>query len=293
MDKDITLYKWAEWPDHLLTKKQMSDAGFQIGKKLLPPVGKVARSKSPDGWMYLYDSCQGVPKLNMSDAQKTALKKAQDNAKVVYVTCSQCDGHVMDHKNNILKTTRKRFLSRQWTCDKCHIVTMATELLASDFVIIDTETTGLAHPEIIQISIIDSDGNVLVNTLVNPVREIEQGAIDIHGITAETVKDAPTYGDIYGDIISAIGRRTVAIYNAAFDLNAMVISKREYHLPSMSISKVVCVMEMYSQFVGDWNSYYGNYRWQKLPGGDHTALGDCLATLALIHDMANKDFHEI
>ena len=32
-----------------------------------------------------------------------------------------------------------------------------------------------------------------------------------------------------------------------------------------------------------------NDRWQKLPGGDHSALGDCRATLAILHEMANSN----
>jgi DNA polymerase-3 subunit epsilon len=40
-------------------------------------------------------------------------------------------------------------------------------------------------------------------------------------------------------------------------------------------------------FVGDWNDYHDNYKWHKLRGGDHSALGDCLATLELIRQMAS------
>ena len=42
----------------------------------------------------------------------------------------------------------------------------------------------------------------------------------------------------------------------------------------------------YAKFVGEWNNYHGNYRWQKLEGGDHSAAGDCLATLEVIRTMA-------
>ncbi len=45
-------------------------------------------------------------------------------------------------------------------------------------------------------------------------------------------------------------------------------------------------MQLYSDFVGEWNDYFGSNKWQKLPGGDHTALGDCLATLEVIKYIA-------
>lgn len=32
-----------------------------------------------------------------------------------------------------------------------------------------------------------------------------------------------------------------------------------------------------------------NYRWQRLPGGDHSALGDCWATLKVLQKMAESE----
>jgi DNA polymerase-3 subunit epsilon len=56
-------------------------------------------------------------------------------------------------------------------------------------------------------------------------------------------------------------------------------------------------MLQYARFIGEWNSYYNSYKWQKLDGGDHTALGDCLATLEVIRVMAGaikiKKWYEI
>jgi len=40
----------------------------------------------------------------------------------------------------------------------------------------------------------------------------------------------------------------------------------------------VCI-ELYAQFVGDWSYYFHDHSWQPVPGGDHTARRDCLATL--------------
>jgi DNA polymerase-3 subunit epsilon len=46
-------------------------------------------------------------------------------------------------------------------------------------------------------------------------------------------------------------------------------------------------MERYSTWYGDWSDYLGDYRYQALPGGDHTAAGDCLATLRVLTLMAH------
>ncbi len=46
-------------------------------------------------------------------------------------------------------------------------------------------------------------------------------------------------------------------------------------------------MRRYAAYVGEPSKRGGGYyRNQKLPGGDHSALGDALATLRLIEEMA-------
>lgn len=47
-----------------------------------------------------------------------------------------------------------------------------------------------------------------------------------------------------------------------------------------------CAMLPYSAYIGDWDDYLKSYKWQKLPGGDHSAIGDCRSTLAIINKMA-------
>jgi DNA polymerase-3 subunit epsilon len=48
-------------------------------------------------------------------------------------------------------------------------------------------------------------------------------------------------------------------------------------------------MLKHAEWVGEWNDYHGSFRWQKLVGGDHSALGDCLATLETIRKMAESN----
>jgi DNA polymerase-3 subunit epsilon len=49
-----------------------------------------------------------------------------------------------------------------------------------------------------------------------------------------------------------------------------------------------CAMQRYAEWYGEWNDYFGSFRWQRLEGGDHSALGDCRATLELIRKMAGE-----
>lgn len=162
-----------------------------------------------------------------------------------------------------------------------------------DLVILDTETTGLHNAEICQIAIIDRLGQSLINSYVKPTIPIPKDATRIHGITDRHIKDAPTFPEIYPIIWEALKGKMVCIYNASYDVNVLGCCCKKHNLISFwhpekgATNKLCCAMEYYSQWVGEWNDYHGNYRWQKLPAGDHSALGDCLATLKIIQKMAS------
>lgn len=155
----------------------------------------------------------------------------------------------------------------------------------SSWVILDTETTGLgSSDQVVQVAIIDGAGNVLMdNVLIKPTIHISFDASRIHGITDETVKDAMPFQEVWPEIYKHIDGKHLVIYNKDFDMR---ILKQSSEMTITFPDRVACAMAAYSEYVGDWNDYYGNFRWQRLPGGDHTALGDCHAVLELIKDMA-------
>ena len=58
-------------------------------------------------------------------------------------------------------------------------------------IFLDTETTGLASTDkIIELAIVDYDGKILFDKLINPERPIQNS--DIHGITDRMVSGQPT-----------------------------------------------------------------------------------------------------
>ena len=159
-------------------------------------------------------------------------------------------------------------------------------LQPDEYCILDTETTGLHKAEPVDIGVIDLLGKVLVTLRVKPSIPITQGAIDVHGITNKSVENAPSFAVVFDDFCWAIGDRTLLIYNAPYDMGVLQNACRAYGL-DMPNWKSECVMLQYSEYIGEWNSYHGNYKWQKLPSGDHSALGDCRATLKVIQRMAS------
>lgn len=167
--------------------------------------------------------------------------------------------------------------------DKIIASTWAYNLLTRDFVILDTETTGLKKPEACQIAIINQNGETLMNTYVKPLKKIESKAVKVHGITNEKVKKAPYFMDIYETIVSLLTCQEVVIYNKAFDIGVLNNS-----LPRpFFCRKLTDPMIPYAQWVGEWNPYRADYQYQKLQG-NHDALGDCLQTLEIIKKMSNE-----
>jgi DNA polymerase-3 subunit epsilon len=78
----------------------------------------------------------------------------------------------------------------------------------------DLETTGLDPriDEIVEIGILDEDGQVLLDTLVRPVRhQYWPGAQRVHGIAPADVQDALTLDELRPRIIEAVSDSLVVI----------------------------------------------------------------------------------
>lgn len=153
-------------------------------------------------------------------------------------------------------------------------------------VILDTETTGLGElDQVVQVAVLGMNEEVVLNLNVRPTVEITPGALAVHGLSKDTLASSPTFDLIFHELQKALDGKTVIIYNAPFDTRMLKQSSAPYSLPEIETT-FVCAMKKYSAFFGQWSDYYDEFRWQKLPGGDHSALGDCMAVLKLLRSMA-------
>lgn len=92
-------------------------------------------------------------------------------------------------------------------------------------VVLDTETTGLSTADdhrIIEIGCVEMINRRLTgetfHQYINPQREIDAGAMEVHGITPEFLADKPFFAEIVEDFIQFIGGAELIIHNAAFDV---------------------------------------------------------------------------
>jgi len=92
-------------------------------------------------------------------------------------------------------------------------------------VVLDTETTGLEYKfghRVIEIGCVELVNRRLTghhfHHYINPEREVEQGALNVHGITNEFLLDKPLFGEVAADFLDFVKGAELIIHNAPFDM---------------------------------------------------------------------------
>lgn len=155
-------------------------------------------------------------------------------------------------------------------------------------IIIDTETTGLEFTsDVLQVSIIDFEGNTLFDKYMKPIKATEWPiAESVHHISPEMVKDLPTIEYYKEEIQNIINAADLIIgYNINYDMGILIDKGINFYNKD-----TFDVMKEFAPIYGDWNEKCQNYRWQKLTKcaeyygytweeNAHNSLGDTKATL--------------
>lgn len=92
-------------------------------------------------------------------------------------------------------------------------------------IVLDTETTGL-DPQlghrIIEIGCVELDNRRLTgqhfHRYLNPEREIDEAAVEIHGLTSEFLSDKPLFHQVVEEFLEFISGAELIIHNAPFDV---------------------------------------------------------------------------
>lgn len=174
----------------------------------------------------------------------------------------------------------------------------ARAVLATNPVILDTETTGLdATSEVVEIAVIETGGNVLLNTLVKPVHPCSVDALATHGITDEMLEDAPFFDEVWNELYPILLERDVVVYNARYDIGVLrhCAGLRGLTFPDV---KAHCLMKQYAAYAGVVKVDCGCYAYHKLDAACanvgiavhdvHRALIDARSANALLCAMARR-----
>ena len=178
------------------------------------------------------------------------------------------------------------------------VIDRAQKALEKNIVVLDTETTGLGPGAgIIEISCVGRDGEILLDTMVQPRRPIEPEAREVNGIRQQELADWPPMEIVMDRLESVLAAADViASYNLAFDHRLLQQSVgTACHLPQGADR--LCIMETYAACQGEWDDRFDSYRWHRLAtamencgarphGLPHGSLQNALGALTVLTHMA-------
>lgn len=181
------------------------------------------------------------------------------------------------------------------------------EMQGRDYVVLDTETTGLGNTdEIVEIAILDKNGNELVNRTFQPYAEYSEGARAVSHITDEELASSPRFADSLADIREALGDKPIVIFNKPFDTRLIYqtieaqqteftgFESKEQALEyfrDLFSRNAVCAMQSYASFYEKdiATSLTNALAEQGIEiEQTHRASGDCQDTIKLINAVAEK-----
>jgi DNA polymerase-3 subunit epsilon len=117
-------------------------------------------------------------------------------------------------------------------------------------VVLDTETTGLEVSRghrIIEIGCIELMNRRYTNRsfhrYIQPDRDIDEGAIEVHGITTERLAGEPRFGEIAEEFVDFITGAELIIHNADFDVGFLDQEFRNAGLKSTQIAGLCPVID--------------------------------------------------
>jgi DNA polymerase-3 subunit epsilon len=167
--------------------------------------------------------------------------------------------------------------------------------LTKPIAFIDLETTGvsLSTDRIVEIAIIKimpDQSRITKRKIINPQMPIPQGAIDVHGITNEMVKDAPTFKQVANEVKVFIDGCDLGGYNSnRFDIPILM---EEFLRAGMNVDlstrKMVDVQHIfYSMEPRTLTAAYKFYCQKELIDA-HSAEADIAATIDVFLAQLNK-----
>ena len=291
--------------DNKLSKCEADKRGFYSKPdlkslfRLKPAEGQAVAAWVSNGYSYhaVYDKNACVPMwpyVAPSDAQKEALgmgRKLLGTAE-----CSVCEKRFYKERTFDSVCDACLDLKRKNDCAK-----IAQQWMSGDYLILDTETTGLnADDEVIELSIINMRGETVFDSLFKPTKAIEEAACNVHGLTDDSVANAPTFAQAYAQLCKILSGKKLLAYNESFDRRLLNQTAQKNHvlLPNVEFE---CVMNWFACWNGEPNSNtarQGKYRSIGLNKAlqivdidykpQHRAKSDCIATLLLIESIANQ-----
>lgn len=227
-------------------------------------------------------------KKEMNERQKAALEKAREVA-LKNRTCITC-GKVVKDKDSLEDNKCRDCIQAE--IDLAYRETVRCKFKSfldqkDNYIILDTETTGLSYDdEIVQIGIIDMNGDTILDTFISTEHPISKEASNVNGICKENLVGKPTIKDLNIKLNEIFKDKTVLIFNNEFDIRMLYQSGFDGGIKSK------CIMKLYMDYMGS-DRWIGLQRAMDLEDvdiyQDHSAINDCICVLELIKTIAARE----
>ena len=126
----------------------------------------------------------------------------------------------------------------------------ARNLLQTNPLFMHSKNTGAAEQaEVVEIAILDSSGQPLIDALVKPKRHIRPSATEEHGITDEMVENAPKWTEVLPEVEEILARKKVCVYDMPGELAVMRTSYQNNHNRwALNTDNFINIMDMFSRY---------------------------------------------
>lgn len=162
-------------------------------------------------------------------------------------------------------------------------------------IVLDTETTGLdprSGHRLVEIAAVELLNHVPTgaqyHVYINPERDMPEQAFNVHGLSAEFLKDFSSFDKIYQEFIDFIGTDTLVIHNAPFDMGFLNYELEAVQVPALENPVVDTLKMARSMFPGSPASLDALCRRYKVDLSSrekHGALIDCDLLAAVYLEM--------
>ena len=116
---------------------------------------------------------------------------------------------------------------------------------------LDTETTGISPLDghrVIEIGALELMHHLptgrKLHLYINPEREIDDGAVAVHGITSDFLADKPVFADIVDEFLAFVGDDPMVIHNASFDMGFLNAELKRLDRPVLPMAQSIDTLMM-------------------------------------------------
>ena len=135
------------------------------------------------------------------------------------------------------------------------------------YVVFDVETPNMKNDRMSAIGVTIIENNKITEeyfSLVNPEETFDDFNVELTGINAELVKDAPTFPEIWKTLQPIFENSTLVAHNAYFDLSVLKKCLDDYNIEWKEEVPYICTVQIgrkvlpgMSHKLNDMSAYFG------------------------------------